>query len=91
MFYVIFQFFLVCCSVLFSNTKEDYWQQYVNYEMKITLLDSIRQVAGTSTIRYTNNSPDSLDRIYMHLYPNAFQLGSVKYREYIPEVFTDML
>jgi len=83
MFYVIFQFFLVCCSVLFSNTKEDYWQQYVNYEMKITLLDSIRQVAGTSTIRYTNNSPDSLDRIYMHLYPNAFQLGSVKYREYL--------
>ena len=51
--------------------------------MEITLHDSIRQLAGKTIIRYTNNSPDSLDRIYMHLYPNAFQVGSVKYREYI--------
>jgi len=83
MYYIVFQFFLFCFSLLYSNTDESYWQQYVDYEMEITLLDSIRQVAGTSTIRYTNNSPDSLDRIYMHLYPNAFQLGSVKYREYL--------
>ena len=51
--------------------------------MEITLHDSIRQLTGTTVIKYTNYSPDSLDRIYMHLYPNAFQLGSVKYREYI--------
>ena len=51
--------------------------------MDITLHDSIRQIAGTTMIKYTNHSPDSLDRIYMHLYPNAFQIGSVKYREYI--------
>jgi hypothetical protein len=50
--------------------------------MEITLHDSIRQLAGTSIIKYTNNSPDSLDRIFLHLYPNAFQIGSVKHREY---------
>ncbi|MFL2982960.1 MAG: M1 family metallopeptidase [Candidatus Neomarinimicrobiota bacterium] len=50
--------------------------------MEIILYDSVRQITGNSIIKYTNNSPDSIDRIYMHLYPNAFQLGSVKYREY---------
>ena len=73
--------------VLFDRVVADpldsYWQQKVDYEMEITLLDSIRQITGKTMIKYTNNSPDSLDRIYMHLYPNAFQKGSVKYREYI--------
>ena len=68
---------------LFSDPIDSYWQQKVDYDMDIVLHDSIRQITGKSTIKYTNNSPDSLDKIYMHLYPNAFQVGSVKYREYI--------
>ena len=68
---------------LFSDPIDSYWQQKVDYNMDIVLHDSIRQITGKSTIKYTNNSPDSLDKIYMHLYPNAFQVGSVKYREYI--------
>ncbi|MBA65160.1 MAG: hypothetical protein CMG55_05100 [Candidatus Marinimicrobia bacterium] len=73
---------LIFCN-LFSDPIDSYWQQRVNYDMDITLHDSIRQITGKTIIKYTNNSPDSLDRIYMHLYPNAFQVGSVKYREYI--------
>ena len=76
---------LVCgfYTVLSADPIDGYWQQKVDYEMEITLHDSIRQLTGTSVIKYTNHSPDSLDRVYMHLYPNAFQLGSVKYREYM--------
>ena len=81
----LYPFFLL--FILFDRSLadplDDYWQQKVDYEMDITLHDSIRQIAGTTMIKYTNHSPDSLDRIYMHLYPNAFQIGSVKYREYI--------
>ena len=68
---------------VFANPLVSYWQQKVDYDMEITLHDSIQQVAGNSIIKYKNNSPDSLKRIYIHLYPNAFQNGSTKYREYL--------
>ena len=70
--------FVLVTAKLFSDPIDSYWQQKVDYDMDIVLHDSIRQITGKSTIKYTNNSPDSLDRIYMHLYPNAFQVGSVK-------------
>ena len=75
--------FSLLTAKVFSDPIDSYWQQKVDYDMDIVLHDSIRQITGKSTIKYTNNSPDSLDKIYMHLYPNAFQVGSVKYREYI--------
>ena len=75
--------FLAVMNTIFSDPLDYYWQQKVDYEMDITLHDSIRQLSGKTIIKYTNNSPDSLERLYMHLYPNAFQVGSVKYREYI--------
>ena len=74
---------LLANTILVADPIDNYWQQKVDYEMNITLYDSIRQITGNSVIKYTNQSPDSLDRIYMHLYPNAFQIGSVKYREYL--------
>ena len=80
---VVFQVLLISCSFTSANNIDNYWQQDVDYKMKVSLIDSIRQLTGTSIIKYTNNSPDSLDRIYMHLYPNAFQKNSVKYREYL--------
>ena len=34
------------------------------------------QYKGTQTLVYTNNSPNDLDRVFYHLYFNAFQPGS---------------
>ena len=53
----------------FNFADNDYWQQSVNYKMDVILVDSVRQLACSSTITYKNNSPDKLSNIYMHLYP----------------------
>jgi len=52
------------------------WQQAADYTMEIDLDVATRQFEGVSDVRYTNNSPDSLSRLYVHLFFNAFQPGS---------------
>ena len=75
--------FFVFFIITIISAQKNYWQQSVDYKMEVVLLDSVRQLACKSIITYKNNSPDTLHNIYMHLYPNAFQIGSVKYREYL--------
>jgi len=53
-----------------------YWQQHVNYKMDIDMNVESYQYDGTQTLVYTNNSPDTLKKVFYHLYPNAFQPGS---------------
>ncbi len=55
------------------TATQNYWQQFVHYTMDVTLDPAAHMLAGTSHIRYRNNSPDKLDRIYMYLYPNGFK------------------
>jgi hypothetical protein len=61
-----------------TNTvnHSDYWQQHVDYTMNIDVDAEKHQYKGTQKLVYTNNSPDVLDRVFYHLYFNAFQPGS---------------
>lgn len=54
-----------------------YWQQAVKYEMAIDMDVSNHQFKGIQKIEYTNNSPDALNKVFYHLYFNAFQPGSM--------------
>lgn len=53
-----------------------YWQQKVDYKMEIDMDVSKWQYEGKQQLTYTNNSPDVLNRVFYHLYFNAFQPGS---------------
>ncbi|TCK67861.1 peptidase M1-like protein [Winogradskyella wandonensis] len=53
-----------------------YWQQHVDYKMDIDMDVNTYQYKGDQTLVYSNNSPDVLNRVYYHLYFNAFQPGS---------------
>ena len=53
-----------------------YWQQHVDYAMEVDMDVQNYRFTGTQKLVYTNNSPDELNRVYYHLYFNAFQPGS---------------
>ena len=52
------------------------WQQQIGYKMNVELDVSTNKLQGSQDIKYTNNSPDTLYRIFFHMYWNAFQPGS---------------
>lgn len=59
-----------------AQNNTSYWQQHVDYEMEIDMDVKTFQYDGKQKLTYTNNSPETLDRVYYHLYFNAFQPGS---------------
>jgi len=80
---------LVMSMVTFAQEKP-YFQQEVAYKMAVTLNDQTHEVYGDIEINYKNNSPDALDIIYMHLWPNAYQAGSALAKQFIRNKETDM-
>ena len=60
-----------------ANTQPDRWQQRVKYYMEIDMDVNSNRFQGKQKLQYTNNSPDTLDRVFYHLYFNAFQPNSM--------------
>ena len=74
--------------LLFINSNgqaNNYWQQKVNYKINATLDDSAHAVKGFITIEYINNSPDTLQKIILHLWPNAYQNDRTAFSEQLLE------
>ena len=72
---LLFLLFFICRS-LFVFAQPDRWQQRIQYTMDVNLNVVSNRLNGTEKIEYVNNSPDTLDRIFFHLYWNAFQPNS---------------
>jgi len=53
-----------------------YWQQHADYKMEVAMDVKNYQYKGKQELVYTNNSPDTLRKVFYHLFPNAFQPGS---------------
>lgn len=56
-----------------NKATGSYWQQHVDYSMEIDMDVVNYQYKGKQKLIYTNNSPDVLNRVYYHLFFNAFQ------------------
>ena len=69
---------LVLMVISFSAmTQQDRWQQRVEYKMEINVDAKNNQFTGNQELKYFNNSPDTLFKVFYHLYFNAFQPGSM--------------
>ena len=69
--------FALAFTAPFAQAQPDRWQQKAKYTMDIDMDVSSHQYKGAMQLEYTNNSPDSLDKVFYHLYFNAFQPGSM--------------
>jgi hypothetical protein len=54
----------------------EYWQQRVDYQIRAMLDTAAKRITGSETIRYTNNSPDTLRFVWMQVDQNLFRPGS---------------
>jgi Peptidase family M1 domain len=71
--------FVLVIFIFFSgylSAQPDRWQQRVSYNIKVDADVNTNRFTGIQKLQYTNNSPDKLDRVFFHLYWNAFQQGS---------------
>ncbi|MEL6614281.1 MAG: M1 family metallopeptidase [Bacteroidota bacterium] len=50
----------------------DYWQQEADYRIAVTLDPSTHTASGEVVLTYTNNSPEALDFLWVHLEQNLF-------------------
>ena len=69
---------LFALTLLVANAQKhpDYWQQRIDYTMDVSMNVEDFTYKGSSTVQYTNHSPDTLTRVFFHLYFNAFRPGS---------------
>jgi len=61
-------------NIVSQNTN--YWQQKVDYKMEVSIDVKTYLYKGKQELVYTNNSNDTLKKVYYHLFNNAFQPGS---------------
>lgn len=59
------------------QAQPDRWQQRVKYVMDIDMDVAAHRFSGKQKLQYTNNSPDTLFKVFYHLYWNAFQPNSM--------------
>ncbi len=67
-----------------------YWQQKADHKIQITLNEVTHEITGKQTIRYTNNSPDTLRYLWLQLDRNTFRPESHKHQTRSESGLSDM-
>ena len=68
-----------CCALLGlvlnigSAQAQTYFQQQVDYTIDVRLDDVAHMLHASETFVYTNNAPQALDTLWIHLWPNAYR------------------
>lgn len=68
--------FFILLTFNFGMSQHCYWQMQVDYDINVKMDVKKHQFQGHEILKIVNNSPDTLRRLFYHLYFNAFQPGS---------------
>jgi hypothetical protein len=53
----------------------NYWQNFVDYKIKVEVIPSEKLVVGEEKVKFKNNSPKKMNAIVLRLYANVFKKG----------------
>ncbi|MFT5056378.1 MAG: hypothetical protein ACI80H_001091 [Pseudoalteromonas distincta] len=67
-----------------SKTQSS-WQQQVDYMVDVKLDDVNHILDGEIVITYTNNSPDTISFMFIHLWPNAYKNNTTAFAKQMEE------
>lgn len=79
-----YRLFICILTCLFSSrcyADTAYWQQKVDTRIQVTLNDTTHFLNAFLEMDYQNNSPDTLNFIYFHLWPNAYKNDRTAYEQ----------
>jgi hypothetical protein len=79
-YFSIFFLSLLFCRPLAAQ-KQATWQQQNDYKINVTLFPKEQLLRGFISINYTNNSPDTLREIWIHIWPNAYKNTQTAYAQ----------
>ncbi len=68
-----YKFLFFALVFTLSINGQNSWQQNANYKIYIDLDVKKNTFKGSQEVLYTNNSPDTLNKVFFHLYFNAFR------------------
>ena len=74
---------------LTGEPGENYWQNSLVYNIDVEVIPKTWQILGKAIVSYTNNSNDSLHKIYIKLHPNHYKRGALRANEIPIENLTD--
>ena len=57
---------------------ESYWQNRAEYTISVEVDTATHAVIGSEEVYYYNNSPDTLTRLIIRLYPDLYRIGSAR-------------
>ncbi len=69
------KYFILLGLIIISldTWSQNYFQQKTDYNINVKLDDKNHKLIADETIKYTNNSPDTLYFLYFHLWANAYK------------------
>ena len=68
---ILLSFLILFCNMITSAQK--YFQQDVKYNINVKLNDVKHELSAFESIVYKNNSPNELNVLYFHIWPNAYR------------------
>jgi len=55
-----------------TASSQGYFQQTVNFKIDVSLNETLHELNAFERIEYINNSPDTIQFLFFHLWPNAY-------------------